>query len=134
MLNIPGRQAYTCEGPTRRELMRIGSIGLMGLSLPHFFLWRDQAKAASAGSKWAGAKGWGSANRVVMVFRRGAPSHIDIWAPKPDAPANVRGEFKPIKTKIPGTWVSEHMPMMAQHLAKAPLIRSVSYTPNGTSN
>ena len=46
MLNIPGRRAYTCEGPTRRELMRVGSIGLMGLSLPHFFLWRDQAKAA----------------------------------------------------------------------------------------
>src|SRR6516225_7113756 len=132
MLNIPGKyQACTCEGPTRRELLRIGSIGMMGLSLPHFFLWRDQAKAAG---KYDGARGFGSAKSVVMVFLQGGPSHIDIWDPKPDAPANVRGEFKPIKTKIPGTWISEHMPMMADHLDKATLIRSMSYTPNGLFN
>ena len=64
----------------------------------------------------------------------GRPTHIDIWDPKPDAPANIRGEFKPIKTKIPGTYISEHMPMMAQHLDKATLIRSMSYTPNGLFN
>ena len=134
MLNIPGHRAYTCEGPTRRELMRIGSIGLMGLSLPHFFLWRDQAKAAEVVNKYAGARGFDSAKSVIMVFLQGGPSHIDIWDPKPDAPANIRGEFKPIKTKIPGTYVSEHMPMMAQHLDKATLIRSMSYTPNGLFN
>jgi len=134
MLNIPGRRAYTCEGPTRRELMRIGSIGLMGLSLPHFFLWRDQARAAENGGKYAGARGFGSAQSVLMIFLQGGPSHIDIWDPKPDAPANIRGEFKPIKTKIPGTQISEHMPMMAQHLDKATLIRSMSYTPNGLFN
>ena len=49
-----------------------------------------------------------------MIFLQGGPSHIDIWDPKPDAPANIRGEFKPIKTKIPGTNLGEHMPMMAQ--------------------
>ena len=69
-----------------------------------------------------------------MIFLQGGPSHIDIWDPKPDAPANIRGEFKPIKTKIPGTWIGEHMPMMAQHLDKATLIRSMSYTPNGLFN
>src|SRR5262252_3157814 len=132
MLNIPGRRAYTCEGPTRRELMRIGSIGLMGLSLPHFF--RAQANAAEIPAKYAGARGFGAAKSVVMVFLQGGPSHIDIWDPKPDAPSNIRGEFKPIKTKIPGTWISEHMPMMAQHLDKATLIRSMSYTPNGLFN
>ena len=134
MLNIPGRRAYTCEGPTRRELMRIGSIGMMGLSLPHFFLWRDQAKAAEVVNKYAGARGWESAKSVIMVFLQGGPSHIDIWDPKPDAPANIRGEFKLIKTKIAGTYISEHMPMMAEHLDKATLIRSMSYTPNGLFN
>ena len=69
-----------------------------------------------------------------MVFLQGGPSHIDIWDPKPDAPANIRGDFKPIKTKIPGTHISEHMPMMAEHLDKATLIRSMSYTPNGLFN
>ena len=53
-----------------------------------------------------------------MVFLQGGPSHIDIWDPKPDAPANIRGEFKPIKTKIPGTHISETMPMMANALDK----------------
>jgi hypothetical protein len=134
MLNIPGRRAMTCEGPTRRELMRIGSIGLMGISLPHFFLWRQQAKASPAAARLEGSRGFGSAKSVVMVFLQGGPSHIDIWDPKPDAPENVRGEFKPIKTSIPGTLVSEHMPMMAKHLDKATLIRSMSYTPNGLFN
>src|SRR5450759_1761951 len=127
MLNIPGHPVYTCEGPTRRELMRIGSIGLMGLSLPHFFLWRDQTKAGDAAGKSPGARGWESAKSVIMVFLQGGPSHIDIWDPKPDAPANIRGEFKPIPTRIKGTFISEHMPMMAQHLDKATLIRSKSY-------
>src|SRR5437764_13509231 len=134
MLNIPGHPAYTCEGPARREPMRIGSIGLMGLSLPHFFLWRDQAKAGVAASKYAGARGWESAKSVIMVFLQGGPSHIDIWDPKPDAPANIRGDFKPIKTKIPGTQISETMPMMAKTLDKCTLIRSMSYTPNGLFN
>ena len=133
MLNLPGHRGCNCEGPTRRELLRIGSIGMMGLSLPHFFFWRD-AHAAQAASKYAGARGWESAKNVVMVFLQGGPSHIDIWDPKPDAPSNIRGEFKPIKTKIPGTWIGEHMPMMAQHLDKATLIRSMSYTPNGLFN
>jgi hypothetical protein len=134
MLNIPGHPAQTCEGPTRRELMRIGSIGLMGLSLPHFFLWREKANAAAVAEKYAGARGWNTAKSVVMIFLQGGPSHIDIWDPKPDAPANIRGEFKPIKTKIPGTFISEHMPMMADHLDKATLIRSMSYTPSGLFN
>src|SRR5881628_1978414 len=134
MLNLPGHRGCNCEGPTRRELLRIGSIGIMGLSLPHFFFWRAQASAATAAGKYAGARGWESAKNVVMIFLQGGPSHIDIWDPKPDAPANIRGEFKPIKTKIPGTWIGEHMPMMAEHLDKATLIRSMSYTPNGLFN
>ena len=96
MLNLPGRRCYTCEGPTRRELMRIGSIGMMGLSLPHFFLWRERAQAADIVNKYAGARGWESAQSVIMIFLQGGPSHIDIWDPKPEAPANIRGEFKPI--------------------------------------
>src|ERR1700681_1679356 len=131
MLVIPVRRCHTCEGPTRRELLRAGSIGLFGLNLSQFLAWQGAAKGAS---KLEGSRGFGSAKSVVMIFLQGGPSHIDIWDPKPDAPANIRGEFKPIKTKIPGTWIGEHMPMMAQHLDKATLIRSMSYTPNGLFN
>src|SRR5262249_9069979 len=116
MLNLPGHRGCTCEGPTRRELLRIGSIGLLGICLPHFFFLSDPANAAALASKYAGARGWESAKNVVMIFLQGGPSHIDIWDPKPDAPSNIRGEFKPIKTKIPGTWIGEHMPMMPEPL------------------
>src|SRR6187200_3090834 len=134
MLNIPGRAGRTCEGPTRRELMRIGSLGLAGLHLPGFFLSQKAALAANIAQKYAGARGFGNAKNVIMIFLQGGPSHIDIWDPKPDAPANIRGEFKPIKTKIPGTQIGEHMPMMAQTMDKVTLIRSMSYTPNGLFN
>src|SRR5690348_3914547 len=134
MLNLPGHRSFTCEGPTRREWMRIGSIGLMGLSLPHFFLWRDRAKAASIASKYAGIRGWESAQSVIMVFLQGGPSHIDIWDPKPNAPANIRGDFKAIKTKVPGIELTEVMPMLADQVDKVTLIRSMSYTPSGLFN
>ncbi len=131
MLVIPGRRCHTCEGPTRRELLRAGSIGMLGLNLANFLAWQKTAKAAA---KYEGARGFGGAKSVIMVFLQGGPSHIDIWDPKPDAPANIRGEFKGIPTKIPGTHISEHMPMMANALDKATLIRSMSYTPNGLFN
>src|ERR1700733_3567681 len=133
MLSIPGRGCMTCEGPTRRELLRAGSIGMLGLNLANFFGWQ-KAQGASITNKLAGSRGFESAKSVIMVFLQGGPSHIDIWDPKPDAPANIRGEFKPIPTKIPGTHISETMPMMANALSKATLIRSMSYTPNGLFN
>src|SRR5205809_7669799 len=132
MLNLPGHRGCNCEGPTRRELLRIGSIGLMGRSLPHFFFWR--AQAAAAASKCAGARGWESARSVVMIFLQGGPSHIDIWDPKPDAPSNIRGEFNPINTNVPGIQLSEVMPKLAQQMDKVTLVRSLSYTPAGLFN
>jgi hypothetical protein len=105
---------------------------MLGLNLANFFSWQ-KLQGASV-NRLAGSRGFESAKSVIMVFLQGGPSHIDIWDPKPDAPANVRGEFKPIKTRIPGTQISETMPMMAQQLDKCTLIRSMSYTPNGLFN
>src|ERR1043166_3911050 len=81
MLVIPGRRCHTCEGPTRRELLRAGSIGLFGLNLANFLAIQKTAKAAA---KYEGARGFGSAKSVIMVFLQGGPSHIAIWDPKPD--------------------------------------------------
>jgi uncharacterized protein (DUF1501 family) len=131
MLSIPGNRGRDCDGVTRRELLRVGGAGMLGISLPNILaLEGARDKAAKQGQ----ANGFGSAKNVIMIFLQGGPSHIDIWDPKPDAPSNVRGEFKPIKTKIPGVHVSETMPKLAQQLDKATLIRSVSYTPNGLFN
>jgi len=130
MLTITGSRGRLCDGFTRRELLRVGGIGLMGLSLPNVLALR-QAQAAETASS---AGGFGSAKSVIFIFLQGGPSHIDIWDPKPDAPDNIRGKFKPIPTRIPGTHVSEVMPKLAQQLDKATLIRSVSYTPAGLFN
>src|SRR4026207_2187796 len=130
MLTIPGRGGNLCDGPTRRELLRVGSVGLFGLNLANFFQWQK----AQAASRLEGARGFNSAKSVILVFLRGGPSHIDIWDPKPDAPSNIRGEFKPINTNVPGIQLSETMPMLAQQMDKCTLIRSMSYTPNGLFN
>jgi hypothetical protein len=132
MLSIPGNNVRDCDGITRRELMRIGGAGLLGLFLPEFLALEAHAKALPSEQK--AVAGFGGAKAVILLFLQGGPSHIDIWDPKPDAPANVRGEFKPIPTKIPGVFLSETMPLLAQQLDKATLIRSVSYTPNGLFN
>src|SRR6202011_6067795 len=113
MLVIPGRQCHTCEGPTRRELLRAGSIGLLGLNLADFLAWQGTARA---GTKLEGSRGFASAKSVIMVFLQGGPSHIDIWDPKPDAPSSIRGEFKPINTNVSGIQLSETMPMLAQQM------------------
>src|SRR5579862_2449678 len=131
MLVIPGQRCHTCEGPTRRELLRSGSIGLFGLNLAQFLSWQGMAKGAS---RLEGSRGFGSAKSVIMVFLQGGPSHIDIWDPKPDAPLNIRGEFKPINSNVSGIQLSETMPMLAQQMNKCALIRSMSYTPNGLFN
>src|SRR5918993_6134107 len=131
MLVIPGRSGHTCEGPTRRELLRAGSLGIFGLSLPQFLAWQGTAQA---NPKLEGGRGFGSAKSVMFIFLQGGPSHLDIWDPKPDAPANIRGEFSTLPTKVPGLHVTEVMPNLAKVLDKTTLIRSVSYTPAGLFN
>src|SRR5207245_10937632 len=127
MLSIPGPMGRLCDGFTRREFLRVGATGLFGLSLPQYFA----LKARAAGTPFDGAKGFGAAKSIILCFLQGGPSHLDIWDPKPDAPSNIRGEVKAIKTKVDGIQVSETMPLLAQQLDKAVLIRSMSSTPAG---
>ncbi len=130
MLSIPGRMARLCDGYTRREFIRVGATGLFGLSLPQFF----SLKARAATGAFDGAKSFGGAKSVILLFLQGGPSHLDIWDPKPDAPSNIRGEFKPIKTNVDGIQLSETMPLLAKQADKYTLIRSMSYTPEGLFN
>jgi Protein of unknown function (DUF1501) len=132
MLSIPGGNVRTCDGPTRREFLRVGGASLFGLSLPHFLSWK--ALAATTMNGVQRGKPFGNAKSVILLFLQGGPSHLDIWDPKPDAPSNIRGEFKPIKTKVSGIQLSETMPMLAEQVDKVTLIRSMSYTPVGLFN
>ena len=113
MLSIPGQSGSTCDGFSRREFLRVGGAGLLGISLGDILALQAHAKtmlSPDAKSK----TGWGKAKSVILIFLQGGPSHIDIWDPKPDAPSNVRGEFKPIKSNVPGIWLSEVMPQARQ--------------------
>src|SRR6266498_2938508 len=132
MISIPGQPGSTCDGWSRREFLRVGGAGMLGISLADIL--RLQANASSSPQAVKAKSGWGKAKSVILIFLQGGPSHIDIWDPKPDAPSNVRGEFKPIKSNVPGIWLSEVMPQLAKQVDKATLIRSMSYTPAGLFN
>src|SRR5580693_2272352 len=135
MIKIPGGTCSDLCDPqlkmTRRNLLRIGGAGMLGLSLGSLF--KLQAMAGEPG-KYAGGPGWGAAKNVVMIYLQGGPSHLDMWDPKENAPDNIRSTFKPIPTKIPGVNFTEILPELAKVNDKFTMIRSMSYTPNGLFN
>lgn len=133
MLSIDGRQGRLCDGGTRRELIEVGGSSLLGLTIAGALRGRP-AYASESVAPTGGGTGFGKAKSVIFLFLQGGPSHLDIWDPKPDAPDNIRGTFKPIQTKTPGMIFSEHMPKLAQVTDKVTMIRSVSYTPVGLFN
>lgn len=100
---------------SRRELLRVGALG--GMSFP---------LSAFASGKGTGT-GFGRAKSVIVIYTNGGMSQIDSWDPKPDAPENVRGEFKTIPTSVPGTFVTEHLPRLAKLADQYAIVRSVSH-------
>jgi hypothetical protein len=102
-----------CDGWTRRDFLRVGSLaaGAVGVSLADL-------------SRGEGARRGSDAN-CILLFLVGGPSHLDTWDPKPDAPAHIRGPFRPIPTNVPGIHIGEHFPRMARMADRYALVRSV---------
>ena len=113
MLNILGHRYQLCDGVSRRSFLQIGGLALGGLSLPQLL----QAEAASGIGR--------SHKAIIMIFLPGGPPHQDMFDLKMDAPMEVRGEFKPIKTNVPGIEICELMPKLAQMMDKFVVIRSI---------
>jgi hypothetical protein len=112
----------TCDGITRRHALRVGASGLIaGLSLPRLL----ELQATAATAKEAKAKA------CIFIFLEGGPSHIDMWDLKPDAPAEIRGPYKPIRTSVNGTMIGEHLPLCAKIANKYTIVRSHSHNDNG---
>src|SRR5690349_19963065 len=132
MLSIPGRPGATCDGVSRRELLRVGGAGLFGLNLAS--LLQIEALGQTAPADASKRAGFGKAKNFIFITLQGGRSHLDIWGPKPDAPECIRGDFKTIDTKLLGVKLTEVMPYLAKVLYKPPRIRSVSYTPVGLFN
>jgi hypothetical protein len=97
----------------RRELLRAGALGLLGLGLPELLQARDVAP--------------GRARACILLFMWGGPAQQDTWDPKPDAPAEYRGEFRPIRTSVPGVQVCEHLPRLARHIDQLALLRAMTH-------
>jgi hypothetical protein len=134
MFVIPGgRGKDTCDGISRRELLRIGGSTLLGLSLADL-LAQEGSQCSAAEAAAGGGPGWGKAKSVILIFLQGGPSHLDLWDPKPNCPETVRSPFPMIRTKVPGMEVTELLPRLAQVTDKLTLIRSMSYSPVGLFN
>jgi hypothetical protein len=118
MLSIgcPGKTRL-CDSWTRREILRVGAAGALGLSLPSWM----SAEAAGLVRREAKAKA------VILIYNCGGPSHIDLWDMKPDAPDEIRGPFKPVETNVSGIRVSELMPRLAKQADRYAIVRSVNH-------
>src|SRR5688572_9706261 len=101
---------------TRRSLLQAGGLGLFGLTLPQLLAAAETPKIKP-----------GKAKAVILLFMWGGPAHQDTWDLKPDAPAEIRGQFKPIATNVPGIQISEHFPKLAQQCDKLAIIRSMTH-------
>ncbi|MCB9950965.1 MAG: DUF1501 domain-containing protein [Planctomycetaceae bacterium] len=120
MLSILGKGRPLCDGITRRDMLRIGTLAVGGLTLSRLL----QAE------QLAGVRN--SRKAVIMIYMCGAPSHQDMYDLKMEAPSEIRGEFKPIATSVPGIEICEHMPRMAAIMDKCIPLRSVVGSPNGS--
>jgi Protein of unknown function (DUF1501) len=123
MLNVGNEKIPVCQGITRRSFLTAGAAGLATLSLPTLM----HLEASGAGSERPA-----KIRNCITIFLVGSPGHLDTWDMKPDAPAEVRGKFKPIKTNVTGVQICEHFPLMARMMDRVALIRSLHYNSGAT--
>jgi len=114
MIDVSGGRFHACDGISRRNFLRIGSLGLAGLTLPDIL----HARATSSEAK---------NTAVIQVLLAGGPSHLDTYDLKPDAPREFRGEFKPIPTNVGGVSICELMPRQARCMDKTAIVRSLAH-------
>src|SRR5262245_8249853 len=112
MLDFTLGRDSNCSGLSRRSFLRVGGLATLGLSLPGYLRARDYAPAADR-----------KAVNCILLWMQGGPSHHDTFDPKPDAPAEVRGEFATIPTTLPGVRIAEHLPHLAKQTDKFSIIR-----------
>ena len=110
---MPAPLARPCSGVPRRTFLRVGGLALGGLALPQLLRAGEQSGHRT------------KPKSVIMVFLPGGPPHLDMVDLKPDAPPEVRGEFKPIRTNVPGLDVCEHLPRLARMMDKFAVVRSL---------
>lgn len=111
-----GPVGRTCDGISRRSFVKVGTLAALGLGLPELVRMRE---AAAAGGRRPA--------NMIFLWLDGGPSHLETFDLKPDAPAEIRGDFKPIETNVPGIRICEHMPLTAQVMDHFTILRSVTH-------
>ena len=128
MLETGCRNLSLALSLSRREVIRAGGLGLLGLSLSRFLEVREITQAAVDPARWpVSTASFGKAKACILLFMWGGPAQQETWDMKPDAPEEVRGEFRPIATDVPGIMISEHFPLLAKQLHRLAIIRSVHH-------
>lgn len=123
MLSILSNGIRLCDGITRREALRVGGLGFTCLAWSDLFRTRAVGAPDRAGT-------FGKAKACIVIFNYGGPSHVDTFDLKPEAPAEIRGEFKPIPTTVPGVAICEHLPRLAELADRYAVVRSVTHNDN----
>jgi hypothetical protein len=126
MLRILGSPKKVCGGWTRRDMLWAGGLGLFGLGLSDFFRLKE-AQAAADIRQLTPARHFGQARACILLFLYGSPSQIELCDMKPDAPEQVRGELRPIRSTLPGCDVCELMPHAARIMDRMTVVRSMSH-------
>ena len=115
MLDLRTGSSSDCSAPTRRTFLRVGGLAAFGLTLPQYLRAMAEAPAANAPAR--------PAKRCILLWMQGGPSHIDSFDPKPDAPAEIRGEFGTVPTALPGVRFADPLPMLARQADLLGIIR-----------
>jgi hypothetical protein len=123
MLKIGNEKVPLCHGVSRRSFLQIGATALTGMWLPD--LLQLEARGAVDNDR-------AQIKNCITIFLVGSPGHLDTWDMKPNAPAEVRGQFRPIATNVPGVQICEHFPLMARRMDKVALIRSLYHRTGAT--
>jgi hypothetical protein len=110
-------QTRFCDGITRRDFVKVGALGALGLDLAGYLRLAQAQQVRQP-----------RASSAIFVFLGGGPSHIDTFDPKPDAPADIRGEFNPVNTNVNGISICQHLPNLARCVDKFTILRGVSHT------
>jgi hypothetical protein len=118
-----GCPSFARSAVSRRQMLRAGAVGALGLGLPGLLAADESRQETGIIPR---------ADRCIIIFLNGGPSHLDMWDMKPEGPSESRGEFKPISSSLPGVQMSEHLPKLSQQMHLASLVRSMHHTVNNS--
>lgn len=126
MFNRGCRGFHVAQSFSRRELLRAGSLALLGTTLPQFLGGRSAAQEAESKISTKPSS-FGRAKSCILLFMWGGPAHQDTFDMKPDAPSEFRGEFSPIPTNVPGISICEHFEQLSRHADRLCIVRSMTH-------